>query len=700
MAAADDDPPGTSGDGGSPVTVVAENTQVEDAPSGNRRNLAFITIVLGMLLAALDQTIVATALPTIVADLGGGGHMSWVVTAYLLTETLATVLAGKFGDLFGRKLVFQVSAAVFVIGSFFCGFASDMGWLIAMRAVQGVGAGGLTVTATALIADIIPLRDRGRYQGMIGAVFGVTTVIGPLLGGLFTDHLSWRWAFYVNVPIAAVVIAVAFRTLPSIRTASRPVIDYLGIVVISLGATGLTLATSWGGTTYPWDSPVIIGLFVASVAAVGLFILVERQAPEPMLPMRLFRNSVFALSTVISFVVGFAMLGSMTFLPTFLQYVQGVDATSSGLRTLPMVIGLLVTSILAGNTVSRTGKYKPFPIVGGAVMALGMFLLSLMDAQTSVLVSSLYLLVLGAGIGLCMQVLTLIVQNTADYRDLGVATSGVTFFRTMGSSFGTAIFGSIYANQLAGHLAVALAATPGVDQRALTSPGAVHSLPAAQAAPIIEAYSETVQTLFRAGVPVALVAAVLGLFLKQVPLRGVAKAGANDVGDGFAMPEARSSQDRLEVAIARLMQQQGRGAGPGILAAAHTSLDLAEAWCVNQVHVHLQVTGRATLTDIAEHVHVPGAVLWPAFARTISAGYLRSDGERLWLTPAGDRESQKVTESFLAWLSARLSGWAADGSPSHTELMTALTGLASRFLVEDGYANRRALREPAALTSS
>jgi len=379
-----------------------ELTAADDPPTLGKaaRNVAFALIAGGMLLAALDSTIMATALPTIVGDLGGGEHMTWVVTSYLLTQTIATVLAGKFGDLFGRKLVFQVSCAVFVIGSFFCGFADDMGWLIAMRAVQGIGAGGLTVTATALIADIIPLRDRGRYQGMIGAIFGVTTVVGPLLGGLFTDHLSWRWAFYVNVPIAAVVIAIAFRALPSVRSTARPVIDYLGIVVISLGATGLTLATSWGGTTYPWGSAVIIGLFIASAAALGLFVLVERRAKDPMLPPRLFRNSVFSLSTVISFVVGFAMLGSMTYLPTFLQYVQGVDATTSGLRTLPMVVGLLVTSILAGNTVSRTGKYKPFPIVGGLVMALGMFLLSLMDAQTSVLVSSLYLLVLGAGIGL------------------------------------------------------------------------------------------------------------------------------------------------------------------------------------------------------------------------------------------------------------------------------------------------------------
>jgi EmrB/QacA subfamily drug resistance transporter len=639
---------------------------------------------MGMLLAALDQTIVSTALPTIVADLGGAGHLSWVVTAYLLTQTVATVLAGKFGDIYGRKLVFQLSCAIFVIGSFFCGFADSMGWLIAMRAVQGLGGGGLTVTATALIADLIPLRERGRYQGAMGAVFGVTTVIGPLIGGLLTDHASWRWAFYLNVPIAAVVIAVAFRTLPSTRAPARPVIDYWGIVLVSLGATGLTLGTSWGGGTYAWGSATIIGLFVGSVLALVGFVLVERRAAEPMLPMRLFADPVFAVATAISFVVGFAMLGSLTFLPTYLQYVQGVDATASGLRTLPMVVGLLATSITAGNVVSRTGKYKPFPIVGGAVMALGMFLLSLLDQHSSVLATSLAMLVLGAGIGSCMQVLTIIVQSTVDYRDLGVATSGVTFFRTMGSSFGVAVFGTIYTNQLAANLAPALAKAK-VSASAAASPAAVHALPAAKAAPIVAAYADTVQTLFRAGIPVAVAALLLGLFLKQVPLRSGAQASATDVGTGFGMPKAQSSRDELELAVARVLQRHGRGSLPAILAEAHTSLDVAQAWCVLQVDLHLKVTGRADLIDIADRVRVPAAVLWPAFARTVSTGYLRSDGERMWLTPAGDQELQKVTRSIVNWLLERLTGWTGDGSPSGHEVEAALLGLARSLMMEDSY---------------
>jgi EmrB/QacA subfamily drug resistance transporter len=497
----------------------AHQTEAHQTMDVRHRNLAFATIAMGMLLGALDQMIVSTALPTIVAELGGGGHMSWVVTAYLLTETIAAALVGKFGDLFGRKRIYQVSCAIFVIASFFCGFAHSMIWLIAMRALQGIGGGGLMVTSMALIADIIPLRERGRYQGAIGAVFGVSTVVGPLLGGLITDNMSWRWVFYVNVPVAAGVIAVAARTLSSSRSKARPLIDYRGILIVSLAAAGLTLATSWGGISYPWTSPVIIGLFAGSALALVAFVVVELRAAEPMLPMRLFTSSVFSLSCIMSFFVAFAMLSVMTYLPTFLQFVQGVNATSSGLRTLPVVIGLLLTSTAAGSVVTRSGSYKLFPIAGGAVLATGMFLLSQVGAQTSVLVTSLDLLVIGSGIGLCMQVLLIVVQNTVDYRDLGVATSGVSFFRSMGGAFGISVFGAIYANQFTGRLASALATT-GLSQHAVGSPAAVHLLPPTQSAPIIDAYAQSLHAVFLAGVPVAALVMLFGLLLKQVPLRG------------------------------------------------------------------------------------------------------------------------------------------------------------------------------------
>ena len=349
------------------MTSQAPTATVSDPESSSarigpqRRNLIFVAVLLGMLLAALDQTIVATALPTVVADLGGAGHQSWVVTSYLLASTIVTAIVGKLGDLFGRKAIFQAAVAFFLIGSVLCGLSQSMTMLVASRALQGIGGGAIMVTATALIGEVIPLRDRGRYQGALGAVFGVTTVIGPLLGGFFTDHLTWRWAFWINVPVAVVVFIVATGAIPALVKSARPIIDYAGIVFVGLGASGLTLATSWGGSTYPWASPVIIGLFAASLIALGIFVLVETRAAEPILPIRLFRNPVFAVCCVLSFIVGFAMLGALTFLPTFMQFVDGVSATMSGLRTLPMVAGYADTSMGSGVIVEPHRPVQDLP---------------------------------------------------------------------------------------------------------------------------------------------------------------------------------------------------------------------------------------------------------------------------------------------------------------------------------------------------
>ncbi|MFF3014712.1 MDR family MFS transporter [Streptomyces sp. NPDC057939] len=655
-----------------------------------RRNVIFGTIMLGVLLAALDQTIVGTALPTIVADLGGGDHMSWVVTAYLLAETVSTVLVGKFGDVFGRKLIFQISAIVFITGSFLCGLASNMTLLILWRGVQGIGAGGLMVTAMALIADVVPLRERGKYQGAIGAVFGVATVIGPLLGGLFTDSLSWRWCFYVNVPIAILVVIAAARTIPSVRAAGKTVIDYLGIALVSVGASALILGTSWGGNEYAWSSPVIIGLFAGGVVALALFCLAEFRALEPMLPMRLFGNPVFSICSVLSFVVGFAMLGAMTFLPTYLQYVDGDSATISGVRTLPMVIGLLIASIFSGNFVSKTGRYRIFPILGCAVMGLGLYLLSLMGPGTSAWLASLYMFVLGTGIGLCMQVLTIVVQNTVDYADLGTATSGVTFFRTLGSAFGTAVFGTIYANTLSPALRTAVgeaARATGEDPARLAvaaqSPQGVRGLDPDAAGPVIAAYADTLQTVFLWTVPVAVVGFVVALFLKEVKLRDSARAGSTDMGDGFASPATASgdSAKLLELAVGKIVRNMGAEDARGIVHASDTRLDMGGAWAVMQVERMTRTIGHASLGLIAGRRSVPPEVLLPVYDRMVEEGYLTRDGHFFSLTRAGRREADVISDAWAKWLGDQLEK--DRGRPRSAELRVAADAIAKRLLAED-----------------
>ncbi len=627
--------------------------------------------------------------------------MSWVVTSYLLAETIATVLAGKFGDLFGRKRIFQLSVLIFIVGSFFCGLSQDMAMLIGSRAIQGIGGGGIMVTATALIADVIPLRKRGAYQGAMGAVFGVTTVIGPLLGGFFTDHLSWRWAFYVNVPIAIIVIALAAKTIPEVGERIRRAIDYLGVVFVGLGATGLTLATSWGGTQYAWGSPMIIGLFVGSVIALAIFVFVEIRAEEPILPMRLFRSRVFTVCVTLSFIVGFAMFGSLTFLPTFLQYVEGVSATMSGIRMLPMVIGLLLTSVASGTVVGKTGRYKVFPIAGAAVMTLGLFLLSRMDENTSTLVQSIDMFILGAGIGLIMQVLVLVVQSTADYADLGSATSGVTFFRTLGGSFGASVMGSIFANQLENKLPGAMAEAGIVDPSKIASPTALHSLPEAQQAPIIAAYAHSVSTIFLWAVPIAAVALLLALVLPQVALRGAGTAApvVYDPGEGFAMPEGGDPDTQLESVIGRIVRAHGPQARARVLAASGSDLDLPSAWGVVGVELRKRLLDRATTQDeVEDRLGIPHGVLTSYYDGLVVDGYLLRDGDLLRPTAEGTRQVSLIATAWRDWLLSEIGDWPAfDGDQAQADhVQKAIRRITRRVMLEQEY-DRQAMLEAASV---
>ncbi len=667
----------------SQAEVVDDLSSVGEPPvlGPTARNIAFSVILGGMLLSALDGTIVATALPTIVGDLGGAQHMSWVVTAYLLTQTIATILGGKFGDLWGRKTIFVSSIVIFTVASALAGLSQSMAWLIGSRALQGIGGGGLIVTATAMIADIIPLRERGKYQGAIGAVFGAATVLGPLIGGFFTDHLSWQWVFYVNVPVAIVITPLAIRLLPSVPSKVRPVIDTLGIVFVSLGSAGIILATSWGGTQYAWLSPIIIGLIVGSLICLAVFVYAEHRAVEPILPMQLFRLNVFSVSVVLSFIVGFALLGTMTFLPTYLQYCQGVSATVSGLRTLPLVLGLLVASITAGNVVSKTGKYRFFPVGGAVVMGVGMWMLSRLDEHSTTLGTSLAMLVLGVGIGLSMQVLTIIVQNTVDYRFLGVATSGVTFFRTLGSSFGAAVFGAIYTHQLKPKLGAAVAAT-GTDPSQVTTPTGVQGLPAVQQAAIVHAYASALQVVFASAIPVALIALIVSLFLKQVPMRGLTQPGASDVGHGFAVPDQRTAEEQLEGQVVRVIRTRLPGAASAILASSDSGLDAVQVWTLRQIAIQqLHAKGPADPLTVAAIHRVPLALIQPAIDDCIESSLLVEHDGVVELSERGREVFRMFVRELWAWLITQVEE--TNGAPLDEQGRDDLRTIARRILLSD-----------------
>ena len=508
-------------------------------PSFSHRDILviFSGLMTGLLLAALDQTIVATALPRIVGELGGLDYYSWVVTAYLLSSTVSTPLYGKISDLYGRRITFQSAILIFLAGSLLAGVAQGMLQLVIFRGIQGVGAGGLMAMTFAIVGDVVSPRQRGRYIGLLAGVWAFASVLGPLIGGFIVDNMSWRWVFLINLPVGAVALAVTSSVLrlPVVYRPHR--IDVEGAFLLVSGVSCLLLVLVWGGTEYPWSSLVIKGLALGGTVLVTLFVVWEARAAEPILPLRLFRDPIFSVSSGLGFVTGFGLFGAVIFLPLFLQVVMGVSATSSGLLLLPLTAGVVTGSVGSGRIISHTGRYRVWPIGGLALASIGMFLLSLMRAGTPIPLSSFYMVILGLGVGASMQVTILVVQNAADYRDLGVATSAAQFFRQMGGSFGVAVFGAIMNHRLVTELparvpAQALADVGGEVSRLLSSPAEIRALPPLVAVGVVASVENAIHSVFIWAVPLMVLGFGLAWFLKEIPLRET--VGAVTVVEGAA----------------------------------------------------------------------------------------------------------------------------------------------------------------------
>jgi EmrB/QacA subfamily drug resistance transporter len=652
----------------SAAAIPADAPPAADAQT--RVRVIFAGLMLVLLLAALDQTIVATALPTIVSDLGGLNHLAWVTSAYLLAQTAVTPVYGKLGDLYGRKRILQSAVLLFLGGSALCGLAGSMDELIAFRAIQGLGGGGLIVLTQAVVGDVVPPRERGRYQGLFGGVFALASVGGPLLGGVIVEHVSWRWIFYVNLPVGLAALTVISATLPALGRRSRPVIDYLGAALLAGGLSAIVLVTSLGGNTWAWGSVQVIGIGALGLVLLGAFAAVERRAAEPILPPALVRDPVFAVAGSLSLIVGFALFGAVTFLPLYFQTVDADSPTTSGLRLIPMMGGVVLTSIVSGQIISRTGRYRAFPIAGTLIMTAGMLLLSRLNIGTSGLSAGLYLLVLGLGLGMTMQVLVLAVQNAVDYSVLGAATSGVTMMRGVGGSLGTAVFGAIFSSRLTSELAGSL---PAAGQGARLTGAQVARLPTPVRDAYQQAYVHALHPVFLAAAGVTAVGFLLSWRLQERPLRASA-ASSQGFEDTQAQPKGADSLAEVERALAKhTTRDERRRFHAGVAERAGAPISPAATWALVRIDEH----GFAGARRMATEQGVTDERVAEVLGELREGGLVSGEDGTPAVTPAGHEVTGRVVAARREMLAEALS----DATRDRPAELDALLHRLSRELV-------------------